>query len=313
MEPGVLIQEQVVLLSFLTVSSAYCFAWLCTILLIVIPFVVAYAGGNFWIKEATYREQPTVSFAHDLVVQIDNGAKMLWSTIPELNAHYADNIRVPTIRYRPIDENRDGIIDEIVVTVSMPAGGLVSQTPSNAASVFFAPQFKYQLVGTSRLSMRSLAVVQASTPLPGATSVEFRGHLSLRQRDPLYSGPTRTLYDTTPFKLTADSESLTENSPANLNHILRKYTDRNETTHLEYDVPPVFGFEPSETFDVKLTVRIPNQIISYRPGTAYVLYQAWVQYISFLIPTWFILRVVKHFVYSNQIFPSFVVERQKED
>jgi len=135
--------------------------------------------------------------------------------------------------------------------------------------------------------MRSLAVVQASTPLPGATSVEFRGHLSLRQRDPLYSGPTRTLYDTTPFKLTADSESLTENSPANLNHILRKYTDRNETTHLEYDVPPVFGFEPSETFDVKLTVRIPNQIISYRPGTAYVLYQAWVQYISFLIPTWY--------------------------
>jgi len=52
-------------------------------------------------------------------------------------------------------------------------------------------------------------------------------------------------------------------------------------------VPPVFGFEPSETFDVKLTVRIPNQIISYRPGTAYVLYQAWVQYISFLIPTWY--------------------------
>eukprot|EP00397_Hematodinium_sp_SG-2012_P062208 GEMP01083608.1.p1 GENE.GEMP01083608.1~~GEMP01083608.1.p1 ORF type:complete len:170 (+),score=23.07 GEMP01083608.1:292-801(+) len=161
---------------------------------------------------------------------------------------------------------------------------------------------------------RSLAVVQASTPLAGASSVDFNGLLSLRQRGPLSSGSrARRAYDSSPFTMNVDSNTAAENTPFSLRHMFAEYSNRNETTYVEFDVPPLFGFEPSESFDISLSLRIPNQVVYYIPGTTSVLYHAWVQYISALIPTWFALRCVKNFVFSNQIFPSFVVDMRKDD
>ncbi len=45
-------------------SWAYIFHLLVLFTLIVLPFVLTFSSGEFWVKQAIYQEQPRVTFNH---------------------------------------------------------------------------------------------------------------------------------------------------------------------------------------------------------------------------------------------------------
>lgn len=60
-------------------------------------------------------------------------------------------------------------------------------------------------------------------------------------------------------------------------------------------------------FTAKVSIGVPPALVHYQPRVAETLKFAWVQYFSFFIPLWFILRQVKWFAAANQITPCRVV------
>ena len=53
-----------------TLSGATVFFFLAHALTIIAAFLTAYYTHGLWIKEATYREQPRVSYAHTCAVKL---------------------------------------------------------------------------------------------------------------------------------------------------------------------------------------------------------------------------------------------------
>ena len=52
---------------FLTLSQATVFSVVCSLLMVVPPLLISYRTQGFWLKTATYREQPNIHFTHTLV------------------------------------------------------------------------------------------------------------------------------------------------------------------------------------------------------------------------------------------------------
>lgn len=99
---------------------------------LILPFVIAYSSRAFWLKENSYREQPTVSFKHSLVLLLggstsSSGAtvrlpfQLAWSTDPQYNRVANTVVRTPVVKTADVDEDRDGKNDYFQFTISMPA------------------------------------------------------------------------------------------------------------------------------------------------------------------------------------------------
>lgn len=56
-------------------------------MVVIIPWVLAWRAGGFWIKERTYFEQPNVIYKGDLIIAVmdEDGVSQVYSTIKEIN------------------------------------------------------------------------------------------------------------------------------------------------------------------------------------------------------------------------------------
>eukprot|EP00434_Breviolum_minutum_P005613 symbB.v1.2.004952.t1/scaffold272.1/size248367/7 len=70
----------------------------------------------------------------------------------------------------------------------------------------------------------------------------------------------------------------------------KQLTKRNETATLEQLLPASWDYTPSNNFKVHVTMEVPPQLVYYVPMATEVLKFAWMQYLSFLIPTFMILE-----------------------
>ena len=73
---------------------------------------------------ATYQEQPEIHFRHELVVlaRTRDGAQLGWATAESVNNFLLENVRIPLVTSREEDVNRDGLLDNIKLTLKMPLG-----------------------------------------------------------------------------------------------------------------------------------------------------------------------------------------------
>eukprot|EP00037_Helgoeca_nana_P001905 m.30303 g.30303 ORF g.30303 m.30303 type:complete len:314 (-) comp12217_c0_seq1:3357-4298(-) len=268
-------------------------------LLVVLPYIIAYASAGMWLYERCYFQQPTVLFKHEAYVTMQGSgsfSQLAWSTSPEFNRIVQKNLRVPTLRSYEQDSNNDGVNEWLQLDLEMPLSDTETVDQLSIALIF-----DYQLQYMSDVAMESMVLFQFSGSGSGS-SLSTDGDLVLTQTEPLPWRGDRKEY-TVPI---IDKTSVHASS-YDFSTIANEYMNRNETTSYEH-VLPVWRADRAagQPFKLSMRVRYRPQQICYRPGFWQELKFGWVQYVAILIPLLFLARYIRWFVFGNQLVETIV-------
>ncbi|KAI9204115.1 uncharacterized protein BJ171DRAFT_582493 [Polychytrium aggregatum] len=271
---------------------------------LVLPFVLAYASGSFWLKLATSFEQPKVGFTGNMVLLLEGNVRaassilplsIYWASSEAYNVHYNDHTRVPTIKFRDTDVNRDGIVDYFDLWLTIPL-----RDNEDIYHVRLGLEMQYVLYDVIRFKMSALALHDLMTTTPGS-SVDVEADLQLVQRDRVRDG---RLWDMNadPIWNFTDSRSTWE-----WRAVLERYNQRDVRTTLApltelWQAPRA----QSSNFQIHTRIHFPEQAVTYRPKLAETLKSGWIQYISFLVLFWAVSSWVYSFIFRHQIIRTYV-------
>ncbi|XP_072024456.1 transmembrane protein 231-like [Amphiura filiformis] len=267
---------------------------------VIPPFLVAYRSEGFWLKEDFYREQPSVSFKHQIMMVLDllDSSYLTWSTYQNYNQLQQDHLRVPLVKTREEDVNRDGRPDMLHYNIEVPLQDLEQVYSAKLILIF-----GYKLNRFSSVRMESMAYAYHTGPVP-ISLFNIEGELKLQLKEPLAHKGLDTRYDVPVI----NSESIFAGD-YQLTTIFSNYARRNVTTKLQCDYPVVqTGRGAGQPLILKGTIHFPVETIPYVPGFWQVMKFAWIQYLAVLVLFIFIMERVKNFVFANQIVTT-VVER----
>lgn len=286
-------------------SLAYCVYVLGIVGMVVLPLFAAFMSDNVWAKESFYREQPHVTFAHDLLFTLGGGVpadSLGWSTRTDLAPLLPATVH-PVVRSSSYDDNYDGVPDSLRFKMQVPTGDLRRTFRHFQLLVVY----NYELRERLRERITGMAIVDAGTALP-ATGLWARGRFVLKQDNPLrVLTEARQVYADSPLAVDWNSNWAARNAPVTIRALLDRYAERNETVQFEMLVPPVWDYAPRDAFEVELTIDVPHQLVHYVPGTLEVLKFAWMQVFSFLVPVALVLRSMQTFAYEHQVVETVVV------
>lgn len=288
-------------------STAYCLYCLSIIGLIAFPLFCTFASDNVWVKESFYHEQPVVSFAHDVFIVLagDSTSDAVgWCTREDLQPLLPEHVVVPIVRSSSADIDHNGLPDSFRLQLEVPTGDV----RKGFRHMFLMAVYNYELRERVREHLSGLLVVDIGSSFP-ATGVWIKGQVKLRQRQPLriVAGEVRDLYAPNPLAIDFRSSWATFHNPLAIRDLLERYANRNETLHFEPAAPPVWDFSPRDYFEAELVMDVAPQLVYYVPGSLEVLKFGWVQVLSFIVPTWMVLRAVQAFAFENQIVETYVV------
>ena len=280
-------------------SKGAVFLGLCSILTFIPPFLIAYRSNGFWLKVATYREQPEIHFKHNVIAIVDTAdpnGYIIWSTYPALNEMVPSSFRVPVISSYEEDVDENGKKDHLHLDIEFPLAKV-----EKVHGVKLLIGFGLSLYTMTRLKMDSLVYIASSSPVPG-NQLTVIGDVKLHQREPLRHKGVNNQY-----KGDIINPDSIEPEEYDLSHILEKYHQRNLTTHLDndYTVWTPAGASAS-SFLLRVRLHYPTQTIEYMPGVWQVLKMAWVQYLAIMVVFAAIFCRVKEYVFTNQIVPTWV-------
>lgn len=198
------------------------------------------------------------------------------------------------LQVREEDQNQDGKADLLFFQLQLPL-----KAEEQVYSVQLLLTFSYKLFRMSTVVMQSLAYVQHSSPVPGAT-LWVSGDLRLQQRGPL---PHRGLHDI--YNVSVIDGSSPFASAYDLGNIIRSYQERNLTTVLSCPMPVwTVGRAAGSPFQLNAEIRYPLEVISYRPGFWETVKSAWIQYVSVLLVFLWVFERVQRFVFQNQVLTT---------
>jgi len=161
---------------------------------------------------------------------------------------------------------------------------------------------EYSLQDTARFTTNATAIVHHSAGSSGS-SLQYYGDLELRQHRALPSisegtnGPSVLLG----VSLATSAAQL---APAAL---IGRYMAYSDAVHLAPRYPVWVPGAGLRKFTASITMAARPTLVQFQPGIAETLKFAWVQYISFFIPLWYLLRQLKYFAAYFQITPCRVV------
>ncbi|NXK24655.1 TM231 protein, partial [Arenaria interpres] len=278
---------------------------LITVLTYVPPLLVAYRSHGFWLKQSSYREQPTVRFRYEVLfvatIGPGPGSFLAWSTFPAFNRLQEDRLRVPLLSAREEDKNQDGKMDQLHFKLELPL-----QPTEHVVGVQLILLFSYHLYRMSTLVMQSMAFLQFFSPVPGS-QLYMNGDLKLNQRQLLNHCGLDTRYNVSVVNGTSPFAS-----DYDLMNIIAAYWERNVTTVFS-DPNPVWmtGRAADTPFIINATIRYPVEnsltFFKYQPGFWEMIKFAWIQYVSILLIFLWVFGRIKMFVFQNQVLTTIPV------
>ncbi len=280
-------------------SRATVFYALASVLTFVPPLLITYRSQGFWLRTATYLEQPEVHFQHELIVLLeteDPTRPLGWSTFENFKVLLMDNVRVPRITATEHDWNRDGKYDGLELELEMPL-----KPTENVFGVNLALLFDVKLHRFSSVHLNGLAFVQGGSAAPlAASGVDVVGDLRIVQRQPIAHKGRDERFTAPVFNASSVFAETFDFAAA-----LRDYSRRNLTTRLENEYVTWNRGSLAETpFVLKASISYPEQEIAYKPGFWQMMKWAWVQYASVLIVFVYVFRNIKTYVFEKQILPT---------
>ncbi|KAI9333182.1 transmembrane protein 231-domain-containing protein [Zopfochytrium polystomum] len=275
---------------------------------LIVPLIWAYSSHSFWLKENTFREQPTVKYQRELMLFLDgqstvDGSRvhLFFSTNPQLSQLFDSAMEaVPSIKTAEVDEDRDGINDYLSFTIQTHL-----QDSYDIHHVRLAMMFRYELVTDIRLLMQSMAYFDESSPLP-ISAIDIDGDLQLVQRELLDSGVDNVRYNVPVVNYTL--ATVGDTSALSWGRILRSYLDRDIYTAFSHP-PPTYTFFRATHQPLTITgkLRYPEHRIAYRPGVTEVLKFGWIQYLAHFAVAATVAWWVYGWCLRSQLVPTCVV------
>ncbi|BFZ12865.1 hypothetical protein BsWGS_15904 [Bradybaena similaris] len=269
------------------------------ILTFIPPLLIVYRSYGFWLREATYREQPRVAFKKEFILILDlqkDQNPVVYSTFQHYNQLVQSYLRIPVVKAREDDTNGDGKYDRLNLDIDIPM-----TAGDEVVSVKLLLFFYYKLRKFSQFHMESLGYIDYSSPVSGA-SLQVFSDLRLRQKQLLgYRGTDTRYNDTLVDPASPYAETYT------LANIFRAYSSRNVTTVLQDPVNIWSAGRPGDSpFKISVLINYPEEVISYSPGFWYLIKWGWVQYVSVLLIFLYIFTKVKVFVFQHQVVATVV-------
>ncbi|KAF8056360.1 TMEM231 [Scenedesmus sp. PABB004] len=224
---------------------------------VVVAFLVAFSTGGFWVKVRHEVAQPTVHYSGDALLVLESlmpGQELVWTTSPALAAALPANTLSAAVQVGEEDGNHDGKPDLIRFTARV-------RSPVPVHSCKLLLQFTYAL----QARRRRLLLLQQASPLPA-------GAVLVAPDKPLPDGA-------------GGPGALGGEAALDLAALLRSYQARNATTVFANHYG-VWKAGSGQDFVVDATVRLPSQVITYRPGPSEMLKWGWVQFVATWWAVW---------------------------
>lgn len=276
-----------------TCSVAMLFHILSIATIIVVPAIVGFYTRNLWVSDMTYYEQPHVLFKYRLIAQLQNsqGESKVWSTWSYYNTLVQDILSVPTVSVDDLDTDRDGLTDQLNITLQFTEGDI-----SSCQALLI---FQYQLSDLCDLVMETPLYIQSTVT---DQQIVVFGDMSLQQRQTLQPHNPHTVYNSSLIPQPALLESY------DIINILKSVSGRSLSTKLE---ELYSASSPSEHFTISYLINIPPQNIRYEPGFWEAMKYAWIQYITLLVIARYIVCAVRTFVFQNMILTTLRQDKEK--
>jgi len=297
-------------------ASVFSKATLTLLIILIVTFIsplfIVYRSYGFWLREATYREQPIVTFKREFILILDLQSDLqsstqwntvAYSTFQQYNHLIQSQLRIPITKVHEDDNNNDGKLDSLNLNMAVPMN-----PGDNVVGVKLLIFFYYRLNRFSQFHMESLGYISHNSPAPGS-SLDIFADLTLKQRQLLSHKGTDARYNGTIVDSTSPYAST-----YSLSTIFKAYSERNVTTNLQ-DVQSVWstGRAADSPFTISAVINYPEQLVVYSPGFWYLIKWGWIQYVSVLALFLFIFGKVKIFVFQQQVVTSVVESSVQSD
>ena len=272
-------------------SCASCCTFFYVVCLVILPYVTVYLLGGMWTKESLVREQPAARFRYEVLVEAHASAPsapfvpLSWSTSQAVNDALGSALRPCTLKAWEEDDERDGLADKLNFVVRMPIDADAGERV-HAASVIVGVDVHFHQ--EFQLRMNASLRFEASSPLPGV-AMQQTADLVLRSNHPQRSLDL-SMREPCPQPVWALREPLQPTGAATTAEaVLAQYASCNDTAVLAPQ-PAVWTPGVASSFEARLTLRVPPQLTTRRPGLLETLKLAAVQYIAFFFPIAFLLQ-----------------------
>lgn len=295
-------------------SGSVCLALFSMLCVLVIPFIAGLLMGGFWEQWAVFLTKPVVKYQGTAILraQTQQGKEYLWASSDILQTQLAGDSRFikPYISYFNDDQDRDDKTDFITFNIELPleAGDIIS-------TFEFLPEFSYSFEEDSLkvedevfLYMLTAPLISVVAPPAHFNSVELYGKLGFKQTTPLWSSPYvryDRAYNKSHFASIRDIEDI-----RSIGAIAAKYSKRNESVAFEdrvvsWDSAP--GNTLSDTFRIKIEMRLTALEVSHVPSTAQTVKNAWVQYFCLAYVVYWFFYHVRRIIVKNGLVDTIVV------
>jgi len=276
-------------------STAVLFQIACLLLTFLPPLFTSYFTSGFYYKELTYNEQPAVSFLGQYNIIIDSLSSLIFSSSNgSLNNYFNLNYSPTTLTTSgPLDVNGDGVTDQQTITLNVILPELISSRTINLWLIF-----QYALNQYPGVSMTTLGLILLKAPssLSNNSTVTIYGQLRFQQREPILS------YTNTSYLQTPIIDYGTYSIVPSFDDVLNNYLSRNYYTTFDQQYVQWSSLSSSSN-NIQLTIKVVigtgSQSIRYVPNFWKVFRWAWIQYITGLLPFFYVVNKVKEFVFSN--------------
>lgn len=296
---------------------SYCFEIFVLLTVLVIPFIIGFTTGDFWIERSTFVAIPEVSYTGRCLLKAvtASGDQYLWSSSEDvLDALQGDpRFANMVVQEYAEDRDRDGKMDVFHFTFRFP-----KRSASDSFQSFeFLPTFTYKVDDfVLNLEMESGPFVSHAIVNPaGQGKLTLDGRIRFAQNKPINADSIwryDVVYKNSYLDAVKDPSDI-----VGIGRYARRYAARNESSPFELDtaflsdeipdaalshpetyVPAVpSGKTAAAFFTVSVTMRVQPAEINYIPILSQTLKFAWIQYfcIAYVIH-WFFGFVRELFV-----------------
>ncbi|XP_015600332.1 transmembrane protein 231 isoform X2 [Cephus cinctus] len=270
-------------------SSSALLVLFLSILTLLLPLIIVYHTGGFWLKNAVYMEKPNVIFKQKYLLLAERQFDALPITCSTFTVYKENPIKDDCQLVYEVDENKDGQKDILKFEAHF-----YTDLPLRFIRLLLF--FNYELTQYIALTMETVVVFDYPIT-QDVQEVHFNGQLKLQQKTLLRENGLQNFYNRS---MELEDRPLSDFISENEN---RKFAAKITNTRVTWQA----GFSKTEKFVIRGIIFYSEDSIQYQPGFWQELKWAWIQYISILLIFIFLEKRILEYMFTHRYLRSYTI------